>query len=267
MHGDIAMEQSSARDPMRGRHRLALVTGAAHGLGRSIAERLSSDGHLVIVADVQRDDARRAAEEIDASGGCAMPLAVDVSDEAAVADAYAEIDARFGRLDILVNNAGISGERAPLEEMTLAAFDRTIRVNLTGTFLMSRRAIPLMRRHGWGSIVNMSSLTARGAPGRNRCNYTASKTGVIGFSRVLADEVGCDGITVNCVAPSRIMTALTVAMAAGNNEYFARGAAETVVGRLGDPAEVAHAVAWLCSDHARFVTGATLDVNGGTSMI
>ncbi|WP_175817253.1 SDR family oxidoreductase [Burkholderia diffusa] len=261
------MEQSSARDPVRGRHRLALVTGAASGLGRSIADRLASDGHLVIVADIHGDDASRAVEEIEAAGGSAMPLALDVGDEESVASAYAAIDAHFGRLDILVNNAGISGERAPLEEMTLAAFDRTIRVNLTGTFLMSRGAIPLMRRHNWGSIVNMSSLTARGVPGRNRCNYTASKTGVIGFSRVLADEVGCDGITVNCVAPSRIMTALTIAMAGGNSEYFARGAAETVVGRLGDPSEVAHAVAWLCSDHARFVTGATLDVNGGNSMI
>ncbi|KVQ62997.1 hypothetical protein WT23_17580 [Burkholderia territorii] len=208
-----------------------------------------------------------AAEEIGAAGGNAMALALDVGDEAAVAGAYAEIDARFGRLDILVNNAGISGERAPLEDMTLTAFERTIRINLTSTFLMSRGAISLMRRHRWGSIVNMSSLTARGVPGRNRCNYTASKTGVIGFSRVLADEVGCDGITVNCVAPSRIVTALTIAMANGDREYFEQGAAQTVIGRLGDPSDVAHAVAWLCSDDARFVTGATLDVNGGNSMI
>jgi NAD(P)-dependent dehydrogenase (short-subunit alcohol dehydrogenase family) len=247
--------------------RVALVTGAAQGIGRGIAERLASDGCSVVIADVRHDDARRTAEEISASGGQAVPLALDVGDEALVAHAYAEIDQRFGRLDILVNNAAITGERAPLEAMSLAGFEQTLRVNLTGTFLMSRGAIPLMRRQRWGRIVNMSSLTARGQPGQNRCPYVASKTGIIGFSRVLADEVGRDNITVNCVAPSRIKTPATIAIAAGDKEFFERGAAATVVGRIGQPADIAHAVAWLCSERASFVTGAVVDVNGGTCMV
>jgi NAD(P)-dependent dehydrogenase (short-subunit alcohol dehydrogenase family) len=247
--------------------RVALVTGAARGIGRAIAERLARNGCFVLVVDLQHDNARRAATDISAAGGHAIPIATDVGDEGAVADAYAGIDARFGRLDILVNNAAIPGERCPLEKMSLEGFESTLRVNLTGAFLMTRAAIPLMRRGNWGRIVNMTSLTARGQPGVNRANYVATKTGIIGFSRVLADEVGRQGITVNCIAPSRIKTELTLATAGDDKEFFARGAAATVVGRLGESTDVANAVAWLCSDAASFVTGAVLDVNGGTVML
>jgi NAD(P)-dependent dehydrogenase (short-subunit alcohol dehydrogenase family) len=247
--------------------RVAVVTGAARGIGRAIAERLARDGCFVVVVDLEHDDAQQTATAISAAGGQATPIAFDVGDERAVADGYAGIETRFGRLDILVNNAGIPGERKPLESMSLAGFERTLRVNLTGAFLMSRAAIPLMRRGQWGRIVNMTSMTARGQPGLNRAHYVATKTGIIGFSRVLADEVGRQGITVNCVAPSRIKTELTLATAAGDKEFFARGAAATVVGRLGEPADVANAVSWLCSDAASFVTGAVLDVNGGTMMV
>jgi 3-oxoacyl-[acyl-carrier protein] reductase len=247
--------------------RVALVTGAAQGLGRAIATRLAADGHQVVVADRQQDKASEAAAAIRSHGGVAEALALDVGDQASVTAGYASVDARFGRLDILVNNAGIGGVRGPVTAMTLADFESVIRVNLTGTFLMSHEAIPRLRARGWGRIVNMASLVARGQPGINRANYTASKAGIVGLSRVLADQLGRDGITVNCVAPSRMMTALTRAAGAGNPDYFASGAAQSAVGRLGEPEEVAHAVAWLCSDAANFVTGAVLDVNGGTTMI
>ena len=247
--------------------RIALVTGAAQGLGRAIAERLAKDGCTVLVADIRHDDARNAARDISATGQRSMPLALDVSDETSVSSAYAEIAEHFGRLDILVNNAGIAGQRAPVELMPLAAWEKTLRVNLTGVFLMSRGAIPLMRSNGWGRIVNMSSLTARGQPGLNRSNYTATKAGIIGLSRLLADEVGRDGITVNCIAPGRIMTALTRQAGGDSKEYFERGATMTALGRLGEPEDIAHAVSWLCSDRAGSITGGILDINGGAAMI
>ena len=243
-----------------------MVTGAAQGLGRAIAERLARDGCAVVIADIQPADASRAAGEMDAAGHEAFAVALDVGDEREVARAFTEVESRFGRLDILVNNAGISGERAPVESITLGGWETVIRTNLTSTFLMSRSAIPLMRRRGWGRIVNLSSLSVRGQPGTARSGYVASKAGIIGLSRVLADEVGRDGITVNCVAPSRIRTALTIAMSGGNQAYWDRGAAGSVIGRLGEPEEIAHTVGWLCSDKASFITGAVLDVNGGTMM-
>ncbi len=246
--------------------RLALVTGGALGLGRAIVERLARDGCVLLIADIDLDAANSAAEALRAAGGQASALALDVGDEGAVQRVYADVEERFGRLDILVNNAGIAGERAPLEAATLAGWEKTIRTNLTSSFLMSRSAIALMRRGGWGRIVNLASLVARGQPGTGRCGYTASKAGIIGLSRVLADEVGRDGITVNCVAPSRIRTPLTIATSGGNPEYWERGAAGSVLGRLGEPEDIANAVAWLCSEKASFITGAVLDVNGGTVM-
>jgi 3-oxoacyl-[acyl-carrier protein] reductase len=247
---------------MSSRQRVALVTGAVGGLGRAIGERLVADGHLVLVADIQSEAIHAVAEEISAT-----PLVLDVSDEASVERVFADIESRFGTLDILVNNAGIGGARAPVAEMELPVWEKVIDVNLTGIFLMCKAAIPLMRGKGWGRIVNMSSLTARGQPGVNRCHYTASKAGIVGLSRMLADELGPEGITVNCVAPSRILTPLTLAAGANDPGYFDRGIAMTAIGRLGLPEDIANAVSWLCSDRAAAITGDTIDVNGGTCMI
>jgi 3-oxoacyl-[acyl-carrier protein] reductase len=243
-----------------------LVTGGAQGLGRAIAERLARDGFHVLVADRAAHVAEDTAATLRRTGAAADAFAVDVGDETSVAALYDAVDARIGRLDVLVNNAGISGARAPVETLKLADFEACIRVNLTGAFLMCRAAIPRLRAQGGGRIVNMASMVARGQPGANRSNYTASKTGIVGFSRVLADQLGRDGITVNCVAPSRIETALTRATGAGNPDHFASAARLSPLGRLGLPHEVADAVGWLCSEAACFVTGATIDVNGGTTM-
>src|SRR5688500_5563103 len=144
----------------------------------------------------------------------AVAVRVDVADEDSVAAAYAEIESAFGRLDILVNNAGIlgldNGERPRVATMPLALWQRTIDVNLTGTFLMCRGAASLMQRNRWGRIVNLSSRVGRTRTGPGNAHYAASKAGLIGFSRVLASELGPDGITVNCVAPSKVVTEMTL---------------------------------------------------------
>ena len=247
--------------------RVALVTGAVGGLGRAIAERMAKDGCQVIAADINVQAVRTVTDEMTAAGLPAAPLELDVANEASVARGFAEVQQRFGRLDILVNNAGIPGPRLNVEEMPLDAWQKVIDVNLTGIFLMCRAAIPMMRGKGWGRIVNMASLVARGQPGLKRSHYTASKFGVIALSRTLADQLGPEGVTVNCVAPSRIVTALTIASGANDPTYFDRAIALTPMGRLGLPEDIANAVAWLCSDKAAAITGDVIDVNGGTCMV
>jgi 3-oxoacyl-[acyl-carrier protein] reductase len=246
--------------------RVALVTGAAQGLGLAIAERLAQEGVALVLGDRQHEQASEAARNLAALGVECVALPLDVSSEESVANTYRALLQHFGRLDILVNNAGISGMRAPLEEMPLSDWEMTLRINLTGTFLMSRGAVPIMKRQRWGRIVNISSQAARSRTGVGKCNYAASKAGMLGFARVLADEVGRSGITVNSVCPSRTVTPLTLANASGNREYFEQGAAQTALGRLAEPQDTAAAVAFLCSDEASFLTGAVIDVTGGAFM-
>jgi NAD(P)-dependent dehydrogenase (short-subunit alcohol dehydrogenase family) len=239
--------------------RVALVTGAAGGLGRAIAGRLAAAGHVVVMADI---DGPAVAYAATLAG--AQAVALDVADEVGVARGFAELERRFGRLDILVNNAGImTADVPPLETMPLAIWERTLKVNLSGPFLMCRAAIPLMRRGGWGRIINISSRAARTRSAADDPAYPASKSALIGLSRVLANEVGADGITVNCVAPSTVETAMTQGR---DGDYFVRRAADTALGRIGTPEDVAEAVTFLCGEAAGFITGAILDVNGGSFM-
>lgn len=252
------------------RTKVALVTGGAQGLGRAIAERLAQDGATVILGDVDAALALKTAGELSAGGRDVTAIALDVTDEASVAAAFAEIDRRCGRLDILVNSAGIlglepGGKKPLVEQMSLALWRRTLEVNLTGIFLACRGAIPLMKRGKWGRIVNIASRAARMRTGLGNSNYAASKAGVIGFSRVLAGEVGRDGITVNCIAPSRVATAMTLALS-DSAAYFEKNIAETAVGRLAEPADVSNAISWLCSDSSGFITGIVVDVTGGSFM-
>lgn len=252
---------------MAASRRIALVTGGAQGLGRAIAERLAGDGMTLVIADVRDHHAHKTAQTIfEAVGVECLPMHVDVSNEQSVKELYEQVLKRLGRLDILINNAGIAGTRVPLESMDLADWEAVLRINLTGAFLMSRGAVPIMRRQKWGRIVNIASQAARSRTGVGKSQYAAAKAGMIGFARVLADEVGRDGITVNCVAPSRTLTPLTSATAAGRRDYFETAIAQTAVGRLAEPMDTASLVAFLCSDEASFLTGTIIDITGGSFM-
>ena len=242
--------------------RVALVTGGGAGLGLAIVHHLAAAGHEVIAADI-----------VTASGHDTARIharTLDVADEEAVAAFFAAFDREFGRLDILVNNAGIMSagddQAETIENLSLATWERTFRVNLSGAYLMCQGAVPLMRRNKWGRIVNIASRAARARNAARNPAYPTSKAALIGLSRVLANEVGNDGITVNCVAPSTVETAMTRGSTEQVEDYFARQAAVTALKRIGTPDDVAAAVLYFCGENASFTTGLVLDVNGGSFM-
>ena len=238
---------------------VVVVTGAGRGLGQAIAERFAAEGARVALWDVDAAAANAAAARLDPDGGRATSARVDVTDEAAVDRAVSETVARFGRLDVLVNNAGISRHR-PLAEMTVEMFEAVMRVNVTGTFICCRAVVPVMRKQGRGKIVNVASLAARtGRPGV-AVNYAASKGAVISLTQTLARELGPAGIYVNAVAPGPILTDQTRQYAP---DVFAAWNAGRAVGRDGTSADVADAAVYLASGRSDWVTGVTLDVNGG----
>ncbi|MBD0271971.1 MAG: SDR family oxidoreductase [Acetobacteraceae bacterium] len=248
------------------RDRVALVTGAARGLGAAIAARLAADGHPVVLADVL-DEAEHAAAALRAAGHEARAIRLDVSDEAAVAGLPGQVGDWWGRLGVLVNNAGISpkpeGRARRVRETPTEEWRRVLEVNLTGAFLMSRACIPPMAARRWGRIVMVASQAARTKSRIAGAHYAASKSGLLSLARSLAVELGPEGVTANSVAPGRIDTPMARATAAGTNAAFL---ADTPLGRAGSPEEVAAAVAFLASDDASYLTGAILDVGGGSFM-
>jgi len=249
--------------------KVALVTGANQGIGLAIAERLARDGMRVLVNGRRDDAVEAAASKLCAAGLPAESMIGDVTIETHVTRMFDEIRARYGRLDVAVNNAGIAprvdGRSPRVEDTPLDAWERTLATNLTGTFLVSRAAVALMKPCGFGRIINLSSQSGRMYTGFGSAAYAATKAGLIGFSRVLAGEVGEYGITVNCVSPGRIKTAMAATFAneaATDQQYIVR----TPLRRVGTTADVAAAVAYLASDAASFVTGTVLDVTGGFFM-
>ena len=238
---------------------VALVTGGSRGIGRAICVALATHGAQV--AFTFRDDSEAAAKAvaaIEATGRCALAIKADGTERDAPARAVAAVLDRFGRLDILVNNAGVNRDGV-VWKLTDAAWDEVIECDLAASFRFTRAAIPPMRAHGYGRIVNVSSINAlRGKFGQS--NYAAAKAGLIGFTKSVAREVGTFGVTANVVAPGLIETEMLTSMPA---EARARSLAETVLGRLGTPEDVAAAVAFLASAGARHITGAVLQVDGG----
>lgn len=251
---------STARD------RVALVTGAARGLGAAIAMRLAAAGHPVVLADML-EQVEDTAAKLRAAGHEARAIRLDVADEAAIQALPGVLGDWWPRIAILVNNAGISpkvnGRKRRVEDIPLEEWNRVFAVNLTGPFLLSKLCIPVMRAQGWGRIIMMTSQAAHVPSTITGAYYGASKAGLMGFARNLAAELGPDGITVNSVAPGRIMSDMVAGAAPGMNEAFL---ARIPLGRLGEPEEVAETVAFLASDAAGYLTGTTIDIGGGSYM-
>jgi len=247
-----------------GNGRVALVTGAARGIGAEIARRLSRDGFAVGVLDLDRAAAQEVADELVATGGAAAATAADVSDEAAVDAAVTEIAARLGPPVVLVNNAGITRD-ALLFKMPVEEWDLVMQVHLRGAFLMSKRVQSFMREAGHGRIINLSSTSALGNRGQG--NYSAAKAGIQGFTKTLALELGRFGITANAVAPGFIVTDMTKATAERLGQTFEEFSAARVanipVNRPGQPQDVAHAVSFLADERSGFVSGQVIYVAGG----
>jgi 3-oxoacyl-[acyl-carrier protein] reductase len=244
--------------------RLAVVTGAAHGIGAAIAARLARDGLEVLLLDVDLPAAAQAADAINASGGRARAWRCDVVREADVKAVFARIGSEPPRRMVLVNNAGFARDGG-LNETGFAEWNAVIGVHLTGSYLMSRAAAAGMRSAGWGRIVCISSISALGHAGR--ANYCAAKAGLHGLVRSLAVELGPDGVTVNAVAPGLVVTAMTTATAQRKGlsleAHLAQATAQIPVGRAGRPEDVANAVAFFADEAAGFVTGQILYVSGG----
>jgi 3-oxoacyl-[acyl-carrier protein] reductase len=244
--------------------RVAIVTGAASGIGAATALRLTADGMAVAVLDIAEERAGKIVHEIQAKGGTAMAIRTDVSVQHEVEQAVKRVTAELGAPCILVNNAGILRNR-PFADLTVEDWDAVINVNLRSAFLTSKAVYPYMRDLGWGRIVNVSSMAASGE--RNQANYGAAKAGLQALTKTLAIELGPDGINVNAVAPGYIVTGMTAASAAGWGLPFEKVqeimAAQIPVRRVGQPEDIAHIIAYLVSDDASFVTGEVIYATGG----
>jgi NAD(P)-dependent dehydrogenase (short-subunit alcohol dehydrogenase family) len=237
----------------------ALVTGAARGLGYAAARRLGADGARVALLDRDGDGLAAAAAALGREGIPALPLRVDLTDEEEVRAAAAGVLDAEGRIDVLVNNAGIYPHR-PFEELTFSEWRHVLAVNLDSVFLCTNAVYPAMRVRGYGRIVNVSSATFFiGYPGLTA--YIASKGGIIGFTRSLASEAGPHGITVNAVTPGLIATEGVL----GGEEagLFDEIVPEQALPRRGEPEDIAECIAYLASPSAGFITGQTINVDGG----
>lgn len=237
-----------------------LVTGAGSGMGRATARLFGDEGARVAVTDLSLDSAEPVAAAIRAEGGAATGFALDVGDAAAIRRVVPEIAAAFGGLDVIVNNAGLSVRLAIGDEGYDAAWDRAIAVMLTSHQRIIRAALPHLRRSPCPRIVNIASTEALGATALHS-PYSAAKAGVAGLTRSLAVELGPEGITVNCICPGPITTAITARISDEHKTIFAKR--RTALRRYGDPEEVAHMTLSLCLPASSYVTGAVIPVDGG----
>ncbi len=249
-------------------NRRAIVTGAGSGIGEAIAHTLADDGAQVVVADLDAHAAERVAGAIRSGAGRALAMEVDVAQEASVARLVAECVRQLGGVDLLVCNAGI-GIAATVEGTSLEDWQRVLGVNLTGTFLCCRAAIPVMRRSGGGTIVAIASVAGQVGI-RNRAAYCASKAGVVGLMRSIVADYAAEGIRACCVLPGTVDSPWIERILANQPDPAAerqRMEARQLIGRMGTPREIAAAVRFLASDAAAFAHGACLVVDGGMTAV
>ena len=252
---------------MRLQDRVAVVTGGAHGIGAAYCEGLAREGAHVVVADLDGSAARGVADRLSQDGPEALAVEADVADEGAVRRMVATVDERFGRADVLINNAAMFSRvpmsRVGIDDLTVDEWDRIMTINLRSVFLCCREVLPVMRRRGSGSIINISSGTVFNGP-PTRIHYVTTKAGVVGFTRVLAREVGPAGIRVNAIAPGSTLSEEdpseeVVRMREGPVH-------ERALARIERPADLVGTALFLASDDSGFMTGQTLIVDGGVAM-
>jgi NAD(P)-dependent dehydrogenase (short-subunit alcohol dehydrogenase family) len=246
---------------VRLRDRIALVTGAAGGIGAATARRFAREGAAAVaINDARPDGLEAVAGEIRAAGAPALVLPGDVTKKADCERLVQEVTRTFGRLDILINNAGINRD-AMAAKMTEEQWDAVLSVNLKGSFLCAQAALPGMRERAWGRVVNTSSIGSLGNIGQ--ANYAASKAGVIGLTKTLALEYARYGVTVNAVAPGPVMTAMLAGVPDAIRDKIV---AQVPVGRIASPDEIANVHVFLASDEAAFITGQVIFADGGMSV-
>jgi 3-oxoacyl-[acyl-carrier protein] reductase len=239
---------------------VAIITGAASGMGRATALVFAREGARVAAVDVNRDGVEEVARDIGKEGGTARAWQLDVSDARAIGETVDAIAKHFGGIDILVNNAGIAALTALDDERYDEIWARVLAINLTAHQRIVRAALPHLRRSAAPRIVNIASTEALGATARDSA-YAAAKAGVAGLTRALAVDLGPEGITVNCICPGPIMTAMTKAIPDDHKVIFAKR--RTALRRYGEPEEVAHMTLSLCLPAASYITGAVIPVDGG----